>query len=189
MKAVRLIVVAAVVAGVGLFVWWSFRAYECKKLEDRLCAFVADSCDKVKTSFKYLKPTREACRRGNEGMDGIAGVPVDLQVIMVTKILSEVFGMQKMDQAFHDASMLMNGIAFDLKKHRSPDGDIEKLIAIGPTACMVVLQRLREDKDGDEMGSILREVLIGLRGKDLGDPFKPWQDWCHEVVKANRAPE
>ncbi|HMF44630.1 MAG TPA: hypothetical protein VKQ32_28340 [Polyangia bacterium] len=186
MKWVRRAVVVLVVGGAGVFVWWSMQAYACKKLEDRLCAFAADSCDNVRKAFKFGKPTPAACRRGNQAMDGIAGVDTDLQVIMVTKLFSELFGMQKMNEAQHDAMMLMSGIAFDLEKHRSPDADKKKLIAIGPTACMAVLYRLRDGKDSDEMQAILWEVLVGLRGKDLGDDGQPWQDWCNEVIKANR---
>jgi len=186
MKAVRWAIVAVIVVGGGVFVWWSMRAYACKKLEDRLCAFAAESCDNVKKAFKFGKPTPEACRRGNDAMDGIAGVDKDLQVIMVTKLFSEVFGMQKMDQSLHDAMMLMSGIAFDLEKHRSPSEDKKKLIGIGPTACMAVLQRLRDGKDSDQMQAILWEVLVGLRGKDLGDDGQVWQNWCNEVIKANR---
>src|SRR5262249_51851493 len=153
--------VTVILVGAGVFVWWSMRAYACKKLEDRLCTFAAASCDNIKKAFEFGKPTPEACRRGNQAMDGIAGVDTDLQVIMVTKLFSELFGMKKMDEALHDAMMLMSGIEFDLRQHRSPGANKTKLIAIGPTACMAVLQRLRDDKDSDEMKSILWDVLVG----------------------------
>src|SRR5207237_5996301 len=57
MKAVRWAALAVIFGGAGVFVWWSMRTYDCKKLEDRLCVFAADSCDNIKKSFKFGKPT------------------------------------------------------------------------------------------------------------------------------------
>src|SRR5262245_51926036 len=186
MKAVRLTVVTAcVVVAAGVFVWWSYRSHPCKKLEDRLCAFSPGSCNHIKTAFKYGKPTPEACRKGNVGMDGIVGVDMSMQATMVRMMFSELFGMKKLDATIHDSMLLMNDIALDLKRHRSPDANIKKFVALGPTACGTVLTRLRDGKDSEEMVAILWDLLLRLRGKDLGDEPGPWQDWCSGVLRAN----
>lgn len=92
MKAARVAAVAALVVAAGAIGWWFLRGEPCKKLEDRLCAFVAGECAPIQKLFELGKPPPEACRRASEALDGVATAPLDVQAASMKKVISELFG-------------------------------------------------------------------------------------------------
>jgi hypothetical protein len=83
---------------------------------------------------------------------------------------------------FSFAVEVLSFIKLDLEKRRSPDEDIKQVLAIGPLACTAVLGRYRE-ANIRELKAILHQLLVDLRGQDLGANPDAWQDWCNTVVR------
>lgn len=179
MKAVRLIVVALVVVGAGLFIWYLRRGGECKRFADRVCAVAPGSCADVKLVFDAGGVSAEQCREGNHLLENIDTQPPGLRVALASAAFSEAIGAETMQHATHDAMMLLMDIDFQIEQGRAPDDLTNRLRALGPPACSALIARL--GTTDQRRTDFAHKLLVDIRGQDLGADAPAWRPWCNRV--------
>jgi uncharacterized protein len=160
---------------------------DCKAVADALCRLSPEGCDNVRIAFAHGRIEPDGCRRAHEVTDGMQGLPLSMQATMATDAFTEVFGGQKTRKADHDTLLYLGAVEFDVKKGRSPDENIKHVLAAGPAACAPVLTRYREARV-PAMKGILHQILVYLRGEDLGAGPDAWQPWCTDVIRQSFSP-
>jgi hypothetical protein len=122
----------------------------------------------------------ERCRAGNEILAGIEVMPPGMQAAIASQVIVEVMGTQKLLEPTRDATRLLSGIDFELKRRRSPDAYVDELRAVGPLACLTLVDRYRTATG--RLRRIVHQLLVDLQGGDLGARPDAWQEWCGGIV-------
>lgn len=179
MKAVRVIIVAVLVVGTGLLVWYLKRAGECQRFADTVCANSPGSCGDVKLVLGSGRISATQCKEGNHLLEHLDKQPPALRVALTSAAFSESIGAETMQHATHDAMMLLLDIDFQVQQGRSPDDLIRRLRELGPPACSALIGRLGapDPKNRD----LAHKLLVDLRGQDLGADVGAWRPWCNGV--------
>jgi len=75
------------------------------------------------------------------------------------------------------------GLDSDLARGMSPIARMDKLRALGPPACEALLLRFESPGVEAQKKRIYHQLLIDLRGQDLGADAAAWRKWCAEVTR------
>jgi len=76
-----------------------------------------------------------------------------------------------------EVAALLNGVVADAKADRAPSG-VDRILARGPSACGQIVERLSYRSLGTNERRALHDILVALRGSDLGDDPRVWRKWC-----------
>ena len=183
MKAVRIAIVAVVVAGAGVFVWWRLRGDACRRFAERVCAAVPGSCGDAKFVLDGGGVSADRCREGNRLLDSAETQPQGLRVALTTAAFAETIGAEEILRAQRDATMLLMDIDFTVDQGRAPDDLITRLKALGTPACSALIGRL--GSNDPKRRELARRMLVDLRGQDLGPDAAAWQGWCKAAFLAS----
>jgi hypothetical protein len=133
--------------------------------------------------------SEDRCREGRATLQEIMKVPVQISEPRIREAFAKAIGAEKMYEAGMNAGPLISTLRSDLRSGlRSPVAVMDRLRAIGPPACTeLIVWFQRRDLD-PQMKRILHQLLVELRGGDLGADAAPWWPWCHDVFKQNLSP-
>jgi len=183
MRAVRIAIVPVVAAGAGVFAWRRLHGDPCRRFADRVCAAVPGTCGDAKFVFDGGGVSADRCREGNRLLDAAETKPPGLRVPLTTAAFAETIGAEEILRAQQDASMLLMDIDFSVDQGHAPDDLIKRLKALGTPACSALVGRL--GANDPKRKELAHQVLVELRGQDLGADAAAWQGWCRESFRAS----
>lgn len=161
----RALLIAAVLLGVlAVASWWFLRRDDCRQLARTLCADSPVHCRDLETVFARGGNSAAWCRETNESLQSMARAPAA-------------------KPAPDDMRILLRALDLDLQQGRSPVPRIDRLRAVGPTACVELLRSFGRADESAQKKRIVRQLLIDLRGQDLGPDPAPWWRWCEDVTR------
>jgi hypothetical protein len=186
--AVSVVVLAAAVT-VFVFVRPSGGG-DCRQFADKVCAIVPASCGDAKFVIEAHAVSADRCREGKHLLEGIEAQPERMRPALASAAFAEAIGAETVFSATHDAMMLLMDIDFTVDQGKSPDDLIKRLHGLGPPACSVLIARLGSLGSKDpKRRDLAHQVLVDLRGQDLGADGAAWQGWCREVFRASLKPK
>lgn len=161
MKRAWLLIAVVVAVGFGAGSWWVLRRDDdCRRLVRTMCAGSPETCRDLETAFARSGVNAAWCREFSASLPSWPGVPME-------KLVS--------------VSTLLRDIDLDLQQGRSPVPRMDKLRATGPIACLELLRSFTRADEGAQKKRIVHQLLIDLRGQDLGPDAAPWLKWCEDV--------
>jgi hypothetical protein len=164
MKRVWLPIVALVAAGAGAALWWYVARDDCRQLARTLCAESPAHCRDLEIAFARGGNSAGWCRETNESLQSMARVPAG-------------------KAAPNDVRILLRALDLDLQQGRSPVPRMDKLRAAGPAACVELLRSFGRADESAQKKRIVHQLLIDLRGQDLGPDAAAWWRWCEDAFK------
>lgn len=188
-KLIVVVVGAAAAAGMGWVAWSALNPDPCKQVADGMCELAGpEGCANVRIAFDKGRAhlTKEKCRQARDAFEGNRQLPLSMRYVLTRELFSDLFGTRKLNQMFHDASMAIVELDYDVRKKRSTDANLRKLRAYGPSVCLVVIAKLRDDQIYPATRPLLRQVLTGFAGQDLGTEPDDWQAWCNDVARGDK---
>jgi hypothetical protein len=163
-KRAWLLVAVVVAVGFGAGSWWYLRRDDdCRRFARTLCAESPENCRDLEIAFARAGVSAAWCRETSASLQSRPRMPAEL--------------------ASHDVVTLLRDIDLDLQQGRSPVPRMDRLRAIGPSACLELLRSFTRADEGAQKKRVVHQLLIDLRGQDLGPDAAPWLKWCEDVFQ------
>jgi hypothetical protein len=105
-------------------------------------------------------------------------------VVMGAVVMLPMFGLFRWMEArsakAHEISAILDRVQSDAEADRPIQG-LDRLVAEGTRPCRALVFRLESEKTTPKARRALHDILVQIKGSDLGEAPAPWRAWCESI--------
>lgn len=179
-----IVVVVALLAGVGFGAWTLMRTGPCEAVAEMLCGLTGQSCRPLKAAIARAQLPPGRCDAAFREIADLETLPPLQKASGIALATAKLLGGDALGRLIQDADVALGDVERQAAAGMAPSEDLKgKLVGMGSATCSAAIARLKNASG--KAHEAIHAVLVALNaGSDLGSTADKWEAWCAEQVVA-----